>query len=971
MVAARRASTTTGLPANPTDWACPESLTTATQAEIDAWCAAHPDRGDPLPDVLRAPRPLSELEEKNVYDTALEVFVKAEAYKNDLGWLGDPHWRFTGPYVGDIGSGANFGTHLPVRVFYSPEVVDWLCGGRQGELPDGAMIIKEMHLIDDNLDVTTDDEGCMTINADVKPEAWAMMIKNGANSYDRWYWPLMQREQFPLYPEERVDPPVVDLSAFSDRSAADDAASRTSPDPLWYPTGYDSTNAAKIPNVITPQNQYGAFCMGCHSSAEQQSTFVSLDNLMGREIRYKRFESNGGGVEADSGGIHVLQFDAPATTPTPGEAGFDTPFTVPLAAADPDFLSYYDQLAEVSFTDAWQLRLPAQTYDHVLSTPDGPTSFLTADQCSPCHDTLKYLSSESNMLLTAERDGTTQRFNLSPYGEWNVSPMGLAGRDPIFFAQLESETNRLPDLAECIENTCLHCHAVMGQRQLAADTPDQANDACRALFGVTPPDGVPFGKSLRLDVLTEWPGGAEKTEQKYAALGRDGISCTVCHRITGEALGAESSFTGNFVTGPVDEIYGPYQDVAEKPMQNALGLTPQGGDQINDADLCGSCHNILLPVFANDGTQAGFRFEQTTHLEWLNSDYAPGRRLAQTCQGCHMPGTFEGKDLSFEVANFESNEFPPTTYRLPDDEITATVRDEYGRHSLQGLNLFLNEMVQQFPLLLGFRQAERFTRTKLDYPPLLLARDSIVDMAQNRTATVEIRSLQTTPDGLRLVARVTNRTGHYLPSGVGFRRLLLEVVVRDADGGILWASGRTNQLGAIVAGATDRVLETEQPLRFPRPGYQPHYQVVTRQDQAQIYQEVVEDSDGNVTTSFLRRYKEVKDNRIRPEGYDPGFYTHFTSAYIQALAETPGAAAADPDYVDPQRTGADEVEYDISLDACGAGACRQRRRDALRPGDSAAVPRRALPRCQPGDGAGSVPAPLLHDESFQHRHRDR
>ena len=29
--------------------------------------------------------------------------------------------------------------------------------------------------------------------------------------------------------------------------------------------------------------------------------------------------------------------------------------------------------------------------------------------------------------------------NVSEYGEWRWSPMGLAGRDPVFFSQLESE----------------------------------------------------------------------------------------------------------------------------------------------------------------------------------------------------------------------------------------------------------------------------------------------------------------------------------------------------------------------------------------------------------------------------------------------------------------------------------------------------------------------------------------------------
>lgn len=895
----------TGLPPNPADWVCGDSLAVATQAEIDAWCASHPDRGQPLPEVFRNPPPLSRLEEKNLHDLALEVFVKAETYKTELGWLGDTTWRFTGPYVGEFGSGSSYGTHLPVRIYYSPEVIDWLCEGRQGELPEGAMIIKEMHLPDDKLDVSVDDEGCMVINADVGPEVWAMMIKNSEHSFDHWYWPLMQRSLFPLYPEERVDPPIVDRSAFPSQSFVDDTP--ISPDPAWYPTGYYSENPDKIPNVINPQNAYSTFCISCHASAENESSFASLDNLIGTGIRYKLFEA---AAETETGinGTHALVLDTPVEEIT-------TPFTVPLADADPAFLAFYDQLPEVTFSTVWESRLPAQTYDHAGSSAGGPTSFLTADQCAPCHDSLEYLADQANMLLRKEVDGKELAFNLSPFGEWNASPMGLAGRDPIFFAQLESETNHLSDLAECIETTCLHCHAAMGQRQLAADTPNESNPECESLFGVAPPPGVPSGRPFRLDMVAQWPGADDNRQQEYAALARDGISCTVCHRISPEALGSENSFTGNFVTGPLDEIYGPYEQVSTKPMQNALGITPLDGDQIADADLCGSCHNILLPVFTNEGTRTGFSYEQTTHLEWLNSDYASGRKLSQTCQDCHMPRTFDGEPLSFIVANFESNLFPPTTHRLPDSDITAVERDLYSRHSLHGLNVFLNQMFQQFPLLLGYRQAERYTRLSLNYPPLLLSEDSMIEMAQEATANVEVRSLETTPEGLRAVVRVTNRTGHYLPSGVGFRRVLLEVQVRDAAGEVLWASGRTNALGAVVAGTSDDVLPTEQPLLFPDPGYQPHYQVITRQDQAQIYQEIVEDSQGDVTTSFLRRVKEVKDNRIRPTGYDPNFYLGFDSPYIQALAQIPGQAKDDPDYTDPQLTGADQIEYRMALDA--------------------------------------------------------
>jgi hypothetical protein len=70
---------------------------------------------------------------------------------------------------------------------------------------------------------------------------------------------------------------------------------------------------------------------------------------------------------------------------------------------------------------------------------------------------------------------------------------------------------------------------------------------------------------------------SEAAEQQYGALARDGISCTVCHHIAATGLGQERSYTGNFVTGPAHEIFGPYEDttIVPKPMQHALGITPR------------------------------------------------------------------------------------------------------------------------------------------------------------------------------------------------------------------------------------------------------------------------------------------------------------------------------------------------------------------------------------------------------------
>jgi hypothetical protein len=60
-----------------------------------------------------------------------------------------------------------------------------------------------------------------------------------------------------------------------------------------------------------------------------------------------------------------------------------------------------------------------------------------------------------------------------------------AGRDPIFSSQLQSETNNLPADKTCIQNNCLHCHGVMGQRQQSIDT--GPSDECKDIFAFEPP----------------------------------------------------------------------------------------------------------------------------------------------------------------------------------------------------------------------------------------------------------------------------------------------------------------------------------------------------------------------------------------------------------------------------------------------------------------------------------------------------
>jgi hypothetical protein len=185
---------------------------------------------------------------------------------------------------------------------------------------------------------------------------------------------------------------------------------------------------------------------------------------------------------------------------------------------------------------------------------------------------------------------------------------------------------------------------------------------------------------------------------------------------------------------------------------------------------------------------------------------------------------------------------------------------------------------------------------------------------------------------------VTNKTGHKFPSGVGFRRAFIAFDVLDAKGGILWSSGRTNPAGVIVddrgqpiAGEQWWTPDCARRIAPEKRAHQPHYQVVSRQDQAQIYQELASAPPkdaapvcgptaapaGELTTSFLSICARVKDNRILPKGFLPLRDRIAIAAALSAgadLAEDAGPAAIDddPDY---RNGGDDSVVYRVPLGA--------------------------------------------------------
>lgn len=698
----------------------------------------------------------------------------------------------------------------------------------------------------------------------------------------------------------------------------------------WYWSGHRPSDTFDASKIDYKEQGFGTYCIRCHASAEKQtSTFAAVRN-----------------VEEDPISFLVLQ-----PTFLPPRMNTRLAQSLPPNAGAQTIRSPHDDARPAASADdagagaaSKPVPFPNEKYDHVYSGHEGPPQFVTSDQCIACH-----AASDVNMSATF----VNPVVNLSPYTEWRSSMMGLAGRDPVFHAQVESERAQFADspagnLDDFLDTKCFHCHGVMGQRQQLIDhTPGR-----RPSPGAAPPP------AFKHDFVYAMPGDPNA---RYGALARDGVSCAVCHQMADSdpKLGTEESYTGNFNLDRPGTMNGPYKDVQTLPMKQALGVTPEYAAQIKSSALCGSCHMVVVPVLDREGQQLKDRsgkpmvfHEQTTYIEWLNSDFQnePERskrpvRIAdvQTCQDCHMPKTYAGFPIRTRIANIEDNTYPFVDFRLPDRDITLKVRDDFSRHTLVGLNVFVNQMFQQFSGTLGIATGDYMYPTAFNgttpVPGLVTTENSMLELARE-TVKLEIVSINRTADALEVSVKVTNLAGHSFPTGVEFRRAFLEFLVLDEQGRPAWASGRTNDKGEILDGVSERVLPTEyfdiacKDSKLP-PGpcrqackdrldpsrcvqlIQPHYfstrYPITRGDQVQIYEELVKDNDGLITNSFLRLFDHVKDNRLLPRGWMPDGPSAEFSGPDHRAAEDPGFIA--PDFARTRRgsEGSNTVVYRVPL----------------------------------------------------------
>ncbi len=836
------------------------------------------------------------------YEPLVAEWMQNFCYRQTHGdaylWPHDATARDTGPYITQFDNTTKaflsrpVATHAVARVWYSPDMHEWMRVNRPADetaapkdpppIPDGAIMVKEMWAPPRSLYngecfdcKSPDDTGAV------------FFIRDSSSFATGWFtgwWGA----------KGRIDWPAADS------------------------------------NPLTSMGDGGqGFCLNCHGSTTPGSTFASMNNIAGEPATFvtqlppmSTMAKQRDGTDGE-GDRHRENATPSATIDALDQA---------LVRPDPGFIAQFGGTPGIDpHHRKAPPNMPSQTYDSVIVSGTGPLAhFLTSSQCVGCHQA-NATGLQLDMFdftpgpLGIGGDG--KPVNIAPYSQWSSSPMGLAGRDPIFYAQLESEQIFHADLnakatpaqrtamRALIQDTCLQCHGNMGQRQSAIDRHAATGDC--GLFSRDDASKVPFPNHD-----AHWPQEAQAAT--YAALARDGISCSSCHQLAlnEEAekfadapwnacirqkqkslnpsfTGLAATFSGSFPIGAADTLNGPFPDPLTKPMQNSLRVVPEHSEGMLTSEICASCHSIHLPVLDREQPEDRClpqtepadpfrcfpkRYEQTTYPEWAFSAYRSGMlgkqplpagpgQSPKTCQECHMPSKDSaGHPLKSKIASIEEySNYPQTDYRLPAEEIDLPLRENYAQHQLVGLNVFLIEMAQQFPHILGIRTDDPGLSNK-SVPALQVTENAMVHQANTRTAILKVDPIwDAHTQTLSAEVSVNNLAGHKFPSGVSFRRAYIEFRVEDADGKLLWASGRSNEQG-VLTDQTGKPIKgefwwpTDCSKRLPN-AWQAHYEEISEQDRAQIYQELITNAAGELTTSFLGINHHPKDNRLQPHGF--------------------------------------------------------------------------------------------------------
>lgn len=467
------------------------------------------------------------------------------------------------------------------------------------------------------------------------------------------------------------------------------------------------------------------------------------------------------------------------------------------------------------------------------------------------------------------------------FHEWGGSAMAQAMRDPSFLANLSVSNkffirylNSLPgdptdptsdlgatlvalglgnegitrateddpltneDLLPVTADLCLRCHTPAGWMEGHSEPPTTASPFLKgqfwgAAFLETPIDGI--GDPRIFDPSIESEAELE------------GVQCGVCHRLD-DAYTKSSSFgdlpqvngNGGFFFTEHDDL-GHTVGSMVPPSREALIKSPA---------LCGTCHNVTNPLIKTatmiNGEVPDMQQPiERTYTEWLYSDYSqPGPGYTR-CQDCHTPMTFPGAqtyilypglaDMYGDMDKKWSE--PPYNYDVPLNRHDQIEDPESPGGFLDG------------PLVEARARNEAFMQT---------------------AATVEILDEPKPAEpgkSWKAVVRVTNLTGHKLPTGYPEgRQMWIDLKVVDlGTGDTILSSGNLDRTGALKRTLRTKVYE----IKIEAEGYD-----TLMYDGFPLLDA---DQDGTVSHEekefhFLLGNNVIKDNRIPPKGFNKAAY---------------------------------------------------------------------------------------------------
>jgi hypothetical protein len=435
-----------------------------------------------------------------------------------------------------------------------------------------------------------------------------------------------------------------------------------------------------------------------------------------------------------------------------------------------------------------------------------------------------------------------------PYRNWIGSMMAHSMRDPIYQACL---TIANQDAAEA-GDLCLRCHT---------------------------PAGWLGGRSTPTDGSALIPGSADF----------DGVNCNFCHRLVspvyeegfsptqdvpileslvGDGLLPEQPGSGRYVVDPTDVRRGPFGLEGQDPFVGdplipynphfpifSEDVPPIIWSQWHStSDLCATCHDVNNPLYTKqpDGTYAlnasdaahptmdpadMFPIERT-YSEWKMSQFANGgvqlngrfggnhinnpafikngtAGVMQSCQDCHMP---DAVGRGCKVPGF------------PD-------RQNVPQHALNGGNTWVIQAIKWY------------YETVLLEPIINLDDQVVQDSIARVTDMLENASdLELTQKGRSLHTRITNYSGHKLPTGYSEgRQMWINVRFLDDTNNLVAEHGAYDFKTATLTRGNTKVYEARHAID----------EAVAQQTGLPVHAEY----------HFALSNTILKDNRIPPIGF--------------------------------------------------------------------------------------------------------